>query len=438
MLNKDNIKYILILALGFFSCSSIYLIQSLILKNNSSVEFANIVSVLYGSFSMTLGVLLFSILFKKVKNIKLYYILFMILYLTSIIISFTIKNSILMSICLCLSCLFGPAGFMAGYHYSLISSNIEMEYQGRIYSFGYALGSILTYLLTLMPNYVHNIISLIINILSILITLYLVCNSQSLIKYQKEKYTINLKKYLLIISIIVISMATLTAISQDIIGFYTLNSKNNWFANTRLHYSLGLIIGGIIYDKNQKIFDICLLISFIYPLVSIVLLEQNISLFNISAFSYFFLGFFSVFKALCFINLGVKNKHFISIAAYGYMYERIVEGTFMLIQKIILDNYMLLIIIEAILFAIVLGLYLFFYLNNQTETDKIKNLAIKNSLSIQEEKVLRLMMKDLSNQEIADSLFVSVNTIRNQVASIYKKTGMKKQELRETFHYRTK
>lgn len=437
MFNKNNLKHILIIALGFFSCSSIYLIESLILKNNSSAGVANEVSVLYGSFAMALGIFLFSILYRKTKNIKLYYFIFMIFYLISIITFFTTKNISLMSLCLCLSCILGPAGFGAGYHYSLISSNIENKYQGRVYAIGYGIGSVLTYLLSLYPNYASDNISLIINILSIIITLYLVYNTKSLIIQEKEKNTYNLKKNLLILLIIIVSMATLTAISQDIIGTYTLNNKNNWFADTRLHYSLGLIIGGIIYDKRKDIFDICLIISFIYPLISIFLLEQNISLFNISGFSYFFLGFFSVFKALSFISLGTKNKNLICISAYGYMYERIVEGTFMIFQKNLLDNYIVLIMLEAIFFAIVLGLYLFFYLNNK-DTDKIKTLSIKNGLSIQEEKVFRLMMQDLSNQEIADNLYVSVNTIRNQVASIYKKTGMNKKELREIYHYGTK
>ena len=36
-----------------------------------------------------------------------------------------------------------------------------------------------------------------------------------------------------------------------------------------------------------------------------------------------------------------------------------------------------------------------------------------------------------------DELFVSINTIRNHVANIYKKTGMKKKELKEKCFYKT-
>ena len=72
-----------------------------------------------------------------------------------------------------------------------------------------------------------------------------------------------------------------------------------------------------------------------------------------------------------------------------------------------------------------------------SENDAVKNISIKYKLGIQEEKVLNLLIQGLSNQEMADELYVSVNTIRNHVASIYKKTNMKKKELKEKCFYKT-
>ena len=48
MLNKNNLKYILVLAIGFFWCSSVYLTQEQYLTNYASVEFVNIVELLFG------------------------------------------------------------------------------------------------------------------------------------------------------------------------------------------------------------------------------------------------------------------------------------------------------------------------------------------------------------------------------------------------------
>ena len=439
MFNKNNIKNILILTLSFFSCSYVYLVQSMTLNKYSNVHFANSVSVLYGSFAMALGILIFSLIFKRTKQIKRYYILFMLLYLVSIITFFTTTNTLIMGIMLCLSCIFGTAGFGSGYSYSLIAENVSLEYQGRVYTIGYALGSILTQIITLVTKYIYNpTFCITVNIVLILSTIYLIYNVKELPIINRENCSKSMKKYLISLAIIVITMAGISAISQEIIGFKTFN--NNWFANTRLYYSIGLIISGILYDKKRDVFEVLMLTSFIYPLLSIVLLNQNIPAIIVSGLAYFFLGFFSLFRAFVFISLGTKKKNFIHIAAYGLMIERIVEGTVAIFQKSLMNNYLLSLILEAIFLSIVLWVYIFFYLkkNVQSEDEKIKVLSIKYKLSIQEEKVLMLLLQDLSNQEMADKLFVSINTIRNHVANIYKKTGMKKKEIREKYYYGTK
>ena len=62
MFTKNNIKYILILALGFFWCSSLYLTQEQYLTNYASVNFVNIAELLFGSISMALGILFFGLI----------------------------------------------------------------------------------------------------------------------------------------------------------------------------------------------------------------------------------------------------------------------------------------------------------------------------------------------------------------------------------------
>ena len=85
MFSKINLKHIVILALGFFWCSAIYLTQQTYLLNYCDKEFVNIVAILYGSLSMALGILLYMFICKKSKNIKSYYALFS---LFAIVISF--------------------------------------------------------------------------------------------------------------------------------------------------------------------------------------------------------------------------------------------------------------------------------------------------------------------------------------------------------------
>ena len=60
---------------------------------------------------------------------------------------------------MCLNCFLGTAGFGVGYHFSLLSLNVSKEYRGRVFAIGYALGSLGTYLLILLPEKFYSTIS---------------------------------------------------------------------------------------------------------------------------------------------------------------------------------------------------------------------------------------------------------------------------------------
>ena len=51
-------------------------------------------------------------------------------------------------------------------------------------------------------------------------------------------------------------------------------------------------------------------------------------------------------------------------------------------------------------------------------------LPLEDRLSLQEQRVLRLLGEGLSTPEIADTLSVSINTIKTQVKSIYSKLNL--------------
>ena len=110
MFSKENIKNIIILAIGFFWCSSLYLTQEQYLVKYADVDFVNIVELLFGSIAMALGILTFGLLYRKNKNVKLFYLIFMVLSIVSMISFFATDNIYVMSVCLCLTCFFGTAG----------------------------------------------------------------------------------------------------------------------------------------------------------------------------------------------------------------------------------------------------------------------------------------------------------------------------------------
>ena len=61
-----------------------------------------------------------------------------------------------------------------------------------------------------------------------------------------------------------------------------------------------------------------------------------------------------------------------------------------------------------------------FTLNGEAHDD----VPIVEPLSMQEKRVLRLLSAGLSNPEIASELIVSINTVKTQVKSIYRKLNV--------------
>ena len=439
MFSKNNLKYILILAIGFFWCSSLYLTQEQYLVKYASDNFVNIVELLFGSLSMALGILIFGLMYKRNKDVRMVYIIFMILSIISMITFFATKNIYLMSICLCLVCAFGTAGFGAGYHFSLLANDVYREYRGRVFAIGYGLGSIGTYLLILLPeNFYSSIRSLLLYIPMVLINLYLIIKKTNLPKINEEKYTDSFKKHFASISIIVLTMALLSALSTDVIALYTI-SVIGGYGNTRLYYCLGLLVVGFLVDRKNSLFEVLTIVSFIFSLLVIILLKDGYSIKLIAGLSYSFVAFFVLFRTMSFVNMVDKKKNIIWASAFGLMYSRIMEGLMVLFEDKLISHYTFLIIVIMMVLSLVIILYFLLYYGNSqmSENDAVKNIAIKCKLGVQEERVLNLLIQDFSNQEMADKLYVSINTIRNHVANIYKKTGMKKKELKEKCFFRT-
>ena len=133
------------------------------------------------------------------------------------------------------------------------------------------------------------------------------------------------------------------------------------------------------------------------------------------------------------MNFADSSKKLVILSGSGLMLHRIVEGIGVYFEKSIIDRFLITIIIETVLMCILILVYVLFFVkkNVASKNDKVKEIAVKYELSIQEEKVLGYLIQDMTNQEIADTMYLSINTIKNHNARIYKKTGMNKKELRE-------
>ena len=430
MFSKNNFKYILILALGFFWCSSVYLSQEQYLISYASTNFINVAEMLLGSISMALGILFFALLYKKAKRLKLCYLIFTIIATLSMCLFFFIKNKYVLAALMCATCFFGTAGFGAGYHFYLLG-NVKEEYRGRVFAIGYGLGSVGTYLIVLLPERVYtSYLSLLIYVPIVIINIFILMrytfNNIKTNRIDKKAF-----KSFGALTIIVLLMALLSGLCTDVIAIKTINVSGG-YGDTRLYYCAGLLLAGFFADKHYKLFEVSVISSFIFSLLSIILLSLGYSTYLIAALSYFFVSFFVVYRTISFVNFADNNR-VLYMSAFGLMYSRIMEGLLVLFEDYLVDNSTILIIVIVICLAVLIFVYfgLFYQKKEVTKEDMIKRLMIQYKLSIQESKVLEHLVDGKSNQEIADILFISLYTVKRHVASIYKKTNMKKKDLIE-------
>ena len=434
---KNNYKYILLLAVGFLWCSLSYLSQEIVLLNVYDKIITNNVIMIYDSFAMALGIIIFMFLYKKNFDVKKIYIIFLIISICLNIVFYIINPNYISMIISIVLCLIGSAGFGVAYHFSLITSNVKKDNRGLMFAFGYGLGAFLTYLISLIPNdFISSAKLLLILLPLILINIYFININDKFSNIKKnDKLTFLEKKKLFSLIALILVMSLISSFSSNMVAIFNY-SKETGFAYSRIYYAIGLLVAGYFADKNNKVFEIASISSLLFPLITIILFKEQINMLMIANLNYFFIAFFVVYRTLSFMNLSDKNKIYLS--AFGLCICRVIEGTLSLLNNYFEFTYLFLTICIIILVAFMIGIYIYLYsLNFVNKEDVFQDFCVKYKLSIQEKKILNLILQDYSNQDIASSLVVSINTVRNHVAHIYKKCNMKKEKIKEIINQKT-
>ncbi len=427
----------MLLAVGFLWCSLSYLSQEIVLLNVYDKIITNNVIMIYDSFAMALGIILFMFLYKKIFDVKKIYIIFLIISICLNIVFYIINPNYISMIISIVLCLIGSAGFGVAYHFSLITSNVKKDNRGLIFAFGYGLGAFLTYLISLIPNdFISSAKLLLILLPLILINIYLININDKFSNIKKnDKLTFLEKKKLFSLIALILVMSLISSFSSNMVAIFNY-SKETGFAYSRIYYAIGLLVAGYFADKNNKVFEIASISSLLFPLITIILFKEQINMLMIANLNYFFISFFVVYRTLSFMNLSYKNKIYLS--AFGLCICRVIEGTLSLLNNYFEFTYLFLTICIIILVAFMIGIYIYLYsLNFVNKEDVFQDFCVKYKLSIQEKKILNLILQDYSNQDIASSLVVSINTVRNHVAHIYKKCNMKKEKIKEIINQKT-
>ena len=77
---------------------------------------------------------------------------------------------------------------------------------------------------------------------------------------------------------------------------------------TRIFYAVGLIIAGVVSDRNRRYGAVCCIVALIFPFVSLALKDEVGAAAVMSTFSYIFYGFSPCTGSFC-LPISLRNAH---------------------------------------------------------------------------------------------------------------------------------
>lgn len=202
--------------------------------------------------------------------------------------------------------------------------------------------------------------------------------------------------------------------------------------SSRLFYAVGLILAGFVMDRERKYGAAATLAALMIPFIMLALRAEPVSLTVFWALSYFTYGFYSVYRMIVFSDLAEQNA-LPYLAGFGLLLGRIGDAAGEAVCLALLSSPTVLIFLTALLFLaavfLFLRVYRLLYLPEtspeQSERERFYQFAVQHDLSSRERDMLRLLLEEKTNAEIADVLSISENTVKFHIRNLLQKTGCK-------------
>ena len=202
--------------------------------------------------------------------------------------------------------------------------------------------------------------------------------------------------------------------------------------SSRLFYGVGLVGAGLMSDRDRRYGALCcagaLVTPFLMPSLSGAAAPATI----LWMLGYLLFGFFSVFRVLLLSDLAAEADD-PRWAGAGLAAGRVGDAAGTLLTIVLAGTPLALITANAVLFALTMPLFFVLYQQlyvptpdaTPSERELFERFATHHDLSARERDVLRLVLAEKSNSEIAGELFVSESTVKYHVRNLLRKTGCK-------------
>jgi DNA-binding CsgD family transcriptional regulator len=429
-----------LIALTFFWAGSVYINQMYYLSDKISANAIDLISIQLNYSGQMIGAIIGLFMLRKDKThlfIKRNLFLGLII---SVVTTLGIFASTKVIYSVLLGFIMNSAyGFITAYLLSLVGQFGTVNTVGKIVGLGYGLGTLASYLFNAILGEWMSQYQLISFVFAgiILIEIFIVhkMNLDFTQTERPEKRAITRNEFFLMAFVL-----TFMAIISAIGGNYkseAIFQTGIRLEYTRIYYAIGLIIAGLISDYSRHLGGWACIFALFYPFVGI-LINSNLSLASIAwPMSYFFLGFYTIYRTIKSIDLSMVSQKFIYFASLGFIVARfgeIMSELFFWIpsDQTLLNSILLILLMVPMLIGFTkLESYTIKNTNLISYDDKVKSFALTN----REKEILECVLNGKSNSEIASSLFISENTVKFHVRNILKKTNCKgRNDVRDLFH----
>ena len=322
-------------------------------------------------------------------------------------------------------------GILSACYLTRLATNVPQQRRGLVFGGAYAFGTIGTWLVS-MPmkgSFLwHNSSFLAVATLGVLSLLLL----RQLPPLAKRKGALRSSCASSVRKLIFLAAAVLFFLSMDnTLGFsFPLKSASDsvYIEFTRIFYGIGLVLAGLINDKNRRWGAICCLAALAFPFAGLALGSSMAGETAMWMLAYLFLGFWSAYRILVFADLSAKTGLPV-LAVTGLMAGRLGEAAGTLGASLCTGTP--LIVLAGIVFALVIASFFPLYQKlyappvnpEDAEQQRLEQYVTHFCLSAREQEIFSQIIKGLSNGEIADALYITESTVKFHVGNIFRKTG---------------
>ena len=208
----------------------------------------------------------------------------------------------------------------------------------------------------------------------------------------------------------------------------------------RLFYGLGLVVAGCVGDCDRRLVMALCGMALITPFLMLALLGAGVAGAPLWMVAYFLTGFFVVYRVLLMMDLADGQAE-VGVAAFGLLFGRLGDaagsGAYLMLGAVPVALIVLALALFAVAMVIMLRLYQMLYLQTaevaiapassvtHDEWAQFETFAQRYGLTARERDVLRLVLAEKSNSEIAAELVITEATVKYHVGNLLKKTGCK-------------